>query len=198
VAAGRGETGPAALAQAGSSWCRAACGGLGRGLFTVGARALRDRNTGPLRDDYLRFIRWAAWKLLEQQPAEGGILAFVTNRAFLKRTLHRGVRKFLLDRFDDICVYDLHGDQREWFRDRIDEKVFKEVQAGIAITILVKRPDAGEDLAKVRYREAWGTRENKLAEVAVATVTDSEWAGLRPHAPLWLMVPYDVDLAYDA
>jgi predicted helicase len=116
-------------------------------------------------------------------------------RAFLERTLHRGVHKFLLERFDDI--YDLHGDQREWFRDRVDEMVFKQVQAGIAVTILVKRPDAGEGPAKVCYREAWGTRDNKLAEVAAATVTDPEWAGLQPHAPLWLMVPYDVDPAYD-
>ena len=42
VAAGRGETGPAALARAGSPWCRAAGGGFGRGLLAVGARALRD------------------------------------------------------------------------------------------------------------------------------------------------------------
>ena len=119
----------------------------------------------------MRFIRWAVWKLLEQDELpRGGILAFVTNRAFTERTLHRGVRKFLLDRFDDIYVYDLHGDQREWFRDRVDEKVFKQVQAGIAITILIKRPGAHQDMARVRYREAWGTREDKLAEVASATV----------------------------
>ena len=167
-------------------------------FYVIDGQRIPDRNTGPLKDDYLRFIRWAAWKLLEQQrAAQGGILAFVTNRAFLERTLHRGVRKFLLERFDDIYVYDLHGDQREWFRDRVDEKVFKQVQAGIAVTILVKRPDAGEGLAKVRYREVWGTREDKLAEVASATVTDQQWARLQPHAPLWLMVPYDVDPAYD-
>jgi predicted helicase len=167
-------------------------------FYLVDGERIPDRNTAPLKDDYLRFIRWATWKLLEQdQGARGGILAFVTNRAFLERTLHRGVRKFLLDRFDDIYVLDLHGDQREWFRDRVDEKVFKQVQAGIAVTILVKRPGPGQGLAQVRYREAWGTRENKLTTAAAATVTGQEWAGLQPHAPLWLMVPYDVDRSYD-
>lgn len=167
-------------------------------FYLIDGQRIPDRNTGPLKDDYLRFIRWAAWKLLEQdQAAQGGLLAFVTNRAFLERTLHRGVRKFLLDQFDDIYVYDLHGDQREWFRGRVDEKVFKQVQAGIAVTILVKRPGTGQGRAKVRYRETWGTRETKLAAAAAATVTDQDWAGLQPHAPLWLMVPYDVDPAYD-
>lgn len=51
---------------------------------------LRDRNTGPLQDDYLRFIRWAVWKLLEQDGSPGhGVLAFVTNRACVERKLGR-------------------------------------------------------------------------------------------------------------
>jgi hypothetical protein len=167
-------------------------------FYVIGGQHIAERNTGPLKDDYLRFIRWAVWKLLEQgNERQGGVLAFVTNRAFIERTLHRGVRKFLLDRFDDVYVYDLHGDQREWFRDRVDEKVFKQVQAGIAVTILIKRPGAHEGCARVRYREAWGTRVEKLAEVASATIADDQWKNLQPHAPLWLMVPYDVPEAYD-
>lgn len=167
-------------------------------FYEIDGRRITDRNTAPLKDDYLRFIRWAVWKLLEQdESSKGGILAFVTNRAFIERTLHRGVRKFLLDRFEEIYVYDLHGDQREWFRDRVDEKVFQQVQAGIALTIMVKRPGAREGLANVRYREVWGTRENKLADVAAATVADQQWAKLRPHRPLWLMVPYNVPVTYD-
>jgi predicted helicase len=126
------------------------------------------------------------------------ILAFVTNRAYIERTLHRGVRKFLLDRFDEIYLYDLHGDQREWFRDRVDEKVFKQVQAGIAIAVFVKRPDTQDGLATVRYREVWGTREEKLTEVQSASLADDQWMEMHPYHPLWLMVPYNVSEAYDA
>src|SRR6202012_5424666 len=105
---------------------------LQQDFYQIDGRKITDQNPGPLKDDYLRFIRWSVWKLLEQgDGVGGGILAFVTNRAFIERVLHRGVRKFLLDRFDDIYVYDLHGDQREWYRGQVDEKVFKHVQAGI-------------------------------------------------------------------
>jgi hypothetical protein len=167
-------------------------------FYKIDGHHIPDQNTAPLKDDYLRFVRWAIWKLLDQDGAPpGGILAFVTNRAFVERTLHRGVRKFLLDRFEEIYVYDLHGDQREWFRDRVDEKVFKQVQAGIAVTILVKKLGPHHGPARVQYREVWGTRQDKLAEVASATVADAQWSELQPRSPLWLMVPYNVSAAYE-
>ena len=167
-------------------------------FYQIDGRRITDTNPGPLKDDYLRFIRWAAWKLLEQgDDTNGGILAFVTNRAFIERVLHRGVRKFLLERFDEIYVYDLHGDQREWFRDRVDEKVFKQVQAGIAVTVFAKRPGKHEGLARVRYRDARGSREEKLAEIAAASIADAAWAEVSPDEPYWLMVPYDPQTAYE-
>jgi hypothetical protein len=172
---------------------------LQQAFYQIDGRKITDQNPGPLKDDYLRFIRWSVWKLLEQgDGAGGGILAFVTNRAFIERVLHRGVRKFLLDRFDELYVYDLHGDQREWYRDRVDEKVFKTVQSGIAVTVMIKRPGPQADgLAGVRYREAWGTREDKLAEIATAGITDDAWTDVAPEAPYWLMVPYDRQASYE-
>lgn len=162
-----------------------------------GAR-IPDRNTGPLRDDYLRFMRWSVWKLLEQNGAPGhGILAFVTNRAWIERPLHRAVRRFLLERFDEIHVLDLHGDQREWFRDRVDEKVFPDVQAGIALTVFVKRAGPHERDAVVRYRDSFGTREEKLSICGQASLDDESWQSLSPKAPLWLLVPYDVPPKYE-
>lgn len=174
---------------------------LQQAFYQIDGVRITDSNPGPLKDDYLRFIRWSVWKLLEQRDGSGGgILAFVTNRAFVERVLHRGVRKFLLERFDDIYVYDLHGDQREWYQGRIDEKVFKHVQAGIAVTVMVKQPGepkAKGGLARVHYREAWGTREDKLAEIATATITDAAWSDVTPEAPYWLMVPYNPQSAYE-
>jgi predicted helicase len=174
-------------------------------FYRIDDNRLPDRNTGPLRDDYLRFVRWSVWKLLEQEGAPGhGVLAFVTNRAYLERKLHRGVRNFLLRRFDEIHVFDLHGDQREWFADRVDEKVFKEVQAGIALAVFVKRPEseaendhAETSLATVRYRESFGRREEKYDACRAAELDDGGWQTLEPHAPLWLFVPYNVQPEYD-
>jgi hypothetical protein len=169
-------------------------------FYRVDGERIPDRNTGPLRDDYLRFIRWSVWKLLEQPGAPGhGVLSFVTNRAFLERKLHRAVRRFLLRTFDEIHVFDLHGDQREWFADRVDEKVFKEVQAGIALSVFVKRPSGEPGApAQVRYRESFGRRQEKYEACRVAEIDDDAWRPLEPRGPLWLFVPYDVEPEYEA
>lgn len=167
-------------------------------FYKLEGHRIRDRNSAPIKDDYLRFVRWAVWKLLEHESGPGhGILAFVTNRRFLEGPLFRAVRAFLLDRFDEIDVFDLHGDQREWYGDRVDEKVFKDVQAGVAMTIFVKRPGPSQSPARVRYRETFGTREAKLLECQQAGLDDDAWQELEPRDPLWLFVPYEVPDEYD-
>lgn len=169
-------------------------------FYRLDGERLPDRNTAPLRDDYLRFIRWSVWKLLEQEGAPGaGVLAFVTNRAYLERKLHRAARLFLLRSFDDVYTFDLHGDQREWFADRVDEKVFKQVQAGIALTVFVKHSirQGGGPLARVRYRDTFGRREEKLNACRTASLDDGDWVTLEPRGPLWLFVPYDVSPEYE-
>lgn len=51
-------------------------------FYRIGGTRLTERNTGPLQDDYLRFLRWSVWKLLEQDGAPGhGVIGLVTNRA---------------------------------------------------------------------------------------------------------------------
>lgn len=175
--------------------------GLLRDFYELEGTRLTERNTGPLQDDYLRFLRWSVWKLLEQEAAPGhGVIALVTNRAYLERKLHRAVRHFLLRKFDDIYVFDLHGDQREWFAGRVDEKVFKQVQAGIALTVFVKRPQgaASPELAQVHYRDAFGRREDKYEACVNAAIDDDGWEELTPRTPLWLFVPYDVPAEYES
>ena len=109
----------------------------------VDGEALGERNIRPLDDDYLRFLRWSVWKLLEQDGAPGqGIVALVTNSAFLSRPVMRGVRHFLLDRFDEIRVLDLHGNRRDVMRGRRDDNVFPAVKVAISITLFIRHPAA--------------------------------------------------------
>jgi hypothetical protein len=76
-----------------------------------------------LNDDYLKFLRWAVWKVVEQPGgARHRIVAFVTNHGFINNRVHRGVRKALLDAFDEIHVLNLHGNQRLWVKRVVDEK----------------------------------------------------------------------------
>jgi predicted helicase len=150
-----------------------------------------------LNDDYLKFMRWAVWKLLEQPGAPGhGILAFVTNHGFVWNRLHRGVRKALLDAFDDIWVFNLHGNQRLWVRGRTDEKVFPDVQQGISMTVFVRRPGPKVGLAAVHYREMRGTRQAKYDAASTARLGGDGWATVTPEAPFWSFAPSGGDDRY--
>ena len=68
-----------------------------------------ERNIQPLSDDYIKFIRFAHWKIEKNGK---GVLGFITNNSYLSGIIHRGMRKKLLDTFDEIYVLNLHGSSR--------------------------------------------------------------------------------------
>ena len=146
-----------------------------------------------LNDDYLKFLRWAVWKVVEQPAgARHGIVAFVTNHGFINNRVHRGVRKALLDAFDEIHVFDLRGNQRLWVKGVVDEKVFPDVQQGVAMTVLVRRDVVSKTLAKVRYRSMRGTREEKYGVADSARLADDAWVDVPTDGPYWSFAPADV------
>jgi predicted helicase len=71
------------------------------------------RSLNAFPDLYVAFYRWALWRLFEAKGALGrGVLAFITNRAFLTGRGFGGLRKMLRDRFDHIRIIDLRGDNQ--------------------------------------------------------------------------------------
>ena len=152
-----------------------------------------------LNDDYLKFLRWAVWKVVEQPGgARQGIVAFVTNHGFVNGRIHRGIRKALLDAFDDIWVFDLQGNQRLWVKGQVDEKVFPDVQQGVAITIMVRHGPEHAAPARVHHRSMRGTRKGKYEAASAATLADDAWATLLPDAPFWSFAPGSADDRYDS
>lgn len=152
-----------------------------------------------LNDDYLKFMRWAIWKLFEQPDSpKHGILAFVTNHGFINGGIHRGIRKALLDTFDEIRVFNLQGNQRLWIRGVKDEKVFPDVQQGVAMTVFIKRPGEGSKRASVHYREMRGTRAEKYTAASSIRLSDPGWTQVVPAAPYWSFAPSEGGEAYDA
>ncbi|MBI3748059.1 MAG: N-6 DNA methylase [Chloroflexi bacterium] len=146
-----------------------------------------------LNDDYLKFLRWAVWKVVEQPGgARHGIVAFVTNHGFINNRVHRGVRKALLDAFDEIYVFDLRGNQRLWVKGVVDEKVFPDVQQGVALTVLVRRDVESKAPAKVRYRSMRGTRDEKYGVADTARLADGVWVEVPTASPYWSYAPADV------
>ncbi len=91
-------------------------------------------------DMYKRFIRWASDRL-----ADDGIIAFVSNSAFLNARQDDGFRKIVADEFNELWVVDLKGNARTSGERRRQEggNVFDDkIRVGIAIYFLVRRQEA--------------------------------------------------------
>ena len=151
-----------------------------------------------LNDDYLKFMRWAVWKLFEQPASpEHGILAFVTNHGFINGRIHRGIRKALLDAFDEIHVFNVHGNRRLASRDIPDQNVFPPVKQGVALTVLVRRPGPKTGPGSVRYRELRGTRQSKYDALGAVRIGDGGWQHVVPAGPYWSFAPTAGDERYE-
>ena len=98
---------------------------------------LNETNIQPLDDDYIKFIRFAQWKLLEQKQQQG-IMGFITNNSFLYGRTHRKMRESLAKSFDEIYILNLNGDSTE---DKNDKNVF-DIRVGVCVSLFVKYRDS--------------------------------------------------------
>ena len=167
--------------------------------FHVDGRPLGEKNPKWLNDDYVKFIRFAQWRI--ERTGEGA-LGFVTNHAWLDNPTFRGMRRSLMQTFDEIRLLDLHGNAKKKERTpdgSKDENVF-DIQQGVAIGLFVKRRGAGRDPARVFHADLWGAREDaagggKYGWLAANDAATTEWTELAPKPPLYLFVPRDETLS---
>jgi len=105
--------------------------------FEVDGQSLNERNPKWLNDDYVKFIRFAHWRIMQTGY---GVLAFVTNHGYLDNPTFRGMRQSLLNDFDEIYILDLHGNskKKETALDGSADKNVFDIQQGVAIGIFVK------------------------------------------------------------
>jgi len=73
---------------------------LDRGLIDDYKKDLHDRKLN-LDDDYIKFIRFAQWRI---EKTGFGILGFITNNSFLDGLTHRRMRECLIDGFSSIYL----------------------------------------------------------------------------------------------
>ena len=99
-----------------------------------------EQNIQPLDDDYIKFIRFAQWKLTEQNQ-KSGIMGFITNNSYLYGRTHRKMRESLAKTFDEIYILNLHGDNAE---DKNDKNVF-DIRVGVCISLFVKYENSHTD-----------------------------------------------------
>jgi predicted helicase len=167
-------------------------GESGANYFEVDGKPLGERNPKWLNDDYVKFMRFAQWRIMQTGY---GILGFVTNHGYLDNPTFRGMRQSLMADFDEIYILDLHGNSKknETAPDgSLDKNVF-DIQQGVAIGIFVKRAKIVKN-AKVFHADLWGEREGKYQWLAEQDVTTTEWTELKPQSPFYLFVPQNVEL----
>ncbi len=105
--------------------------------YFIEGKPLGEKNSKWLQDDYVKFMRFSQWRI---DKSGQGILAFINNHGFLDNPTFRGMREQLINAFDDIYIYDLHGNSKKKesdFDGGKDENVF-DIQQGVSINIMVK------------------------------------------------------------
>ncbi|MCK4387270.1 MAG: N-6 DNA methylase [Dehalococcoidia bacterium] len=138
-----------------------------------------------LQDDYVKFIRFAQWKI---DQAGEGVLGFITNHSYLDNPTFRGMRQSLMNSFNELYLLDLHGNslKRERCPDGSkDENVF-DIQQGVAISLFIKRKGLEK---KVFHSELWGLQKDKYDWLLGNDVNTIEWQQLKPDSPYYFFVP---------
>lgn len=153
---------------------------------------LKEKNIQPLSDDYIKFIRFAHWKI----DREGkGIIGMITNNSYLSGLIHRGMRKKLFESFDEIYVLNLHGSSR--FGEKSldgskDENVF-DIQQGVCIALFIKREKHSKE-CRVFYQDVFGLRETKYNYLNASDFQATKWKKLKPTEPHYFFDEKDFSL----
>jgi len=175
-------------------------GAKDNGYYHVDGKPLDEKNPKWLQDDYVKFIRFGQWKI---DQAGEGVLGFITNHSYLDNPTFRGMRKSLMNSFDEIYLLDLHGNslKKEKCPDGSkDENVF-DIRQGTAIALFIKTKDlsAGNVQAgmnsqngkKVFHSELWGMRKEKYDQLINNNITTTKWQEIAPKSEFYLFVPRD-------
>jgi len=141
-----------------------------------------------VKNDYVKFIRFGQWRI---ERTGRGVLGFITDHSYLDSPTFRGMRKNLMNCFNEIYILNLHGNakRKETAPDGgKDENVFDIIQ-GTSIGLFVK--SSVEDRSRVFYADLWGKRKPKYTFLEANNAKSIEWRQIEPKAPFYEFVPID-------
>ncbi len=152
------------------------------------ARESSSTNKNALYDSYIKAFRWATDRLREH-PEGGGIVAYISNGAWIDGNSQAGMRATFAREFDRIYVLNLRGNCRTSgeLRRREGDGVFGSgSRTTIAITLLERFPQAlhGQRACEIWYHDIgdYLTREEKLRRlVEFRSVEGVEWTRIEPN-----------------
>lgn len=158
--------------------------------YEVDGNPLGEKNPKWLQDDYVKFLRFAQWKI---NKSGEGIVGMITNHSYLDNPTFRGMRQSLMKTFNEIYIIDLHGNakKKETTPDGgKDENVF-DIQQGTAIAIMVKKKSFGKlrtKGCKVYHRDIFGLREEKYAWLEKKEFKQKDYTVLKPKTPWYFLI----------
>jgi hypothetical protein len=158
--------------------------------YKVDGQPLGEKNPKWLQDDYVKFLRFAQWKI---QASGYGIVGMITNHSYLDNPTFRGMRQSLMKTFDEIYILDLHGNslKKETAPDGSkDENVF-DIRQGVAIALFIKnkKPKAPE----VFHLDQYGLREEKYAWLDNSDFFRGNYIKIEPQSPYYFLVKRDTE-----
>ncbi|OOP80442.1 DNA methyltransferase, partial [Helicobacter pylori] len=151
----------------------------------------KEKNPKWLLDDYMKFMRFAQNKI---ESLGHGLFGFISNNAFLDNPTFRGLRRSLLECYDELYILNLHGNARkkeETPQGAKDENIFNIMQ-GVSINLFVKKAQATKQ--KIFYYDVYGERAEKYAFLAQNDLNSINWLELAPREPFYLLIPQETPL----
>jgi len=150
------------------------------------AKATDATNKNSLYDSYIKAFRWSTDRL---DPEHGGVIAFVSNGAWLDGNAQDGFRKTLEKEFSSIWVFNLRGNQRtsgELSRKEGGKIFGSGSRTPISISLLVKNPKIKTARASIYYHDIgdYLSRDDKLALIHRFSSIDNpsmKWKRLKPN-----------------
>ncbi|WRC34390.1 N-6 DNA methylase [Helicobacter pylori] len=151
----------------------------------------KEKNPKWLLDDYVKFMRFAQNKI---ESLGHGLFGFISNNAFLDNPTFRGLRRSLLECYDELYILNLHGNARkkeETPQGATDENVFNIMQ-GVSINLFVKKVQTTKP--KIYYYDVYGERAEKYAFLDQNDLNGINWFELAPREPFYLLLPQKTPL----
>ncbi|GHR25772.1 type ISP restriction/modification enzyme [Helicobacter pylori] len=150
-----------------------------------------EKNPKWILDDYVKFMRFAQNKI---ESLGHGLFGFISNNAFLDNNTFRGLRRSLLECYDELYILNLHGNARKKEKTpqgAKDENVFN-IKQGVSINLFVKKAQTTKQ--KIHYYDVYGERAEKYAFLAQNDLNSIEWLELNPREPFYLLLPLQTRL----
>ncbi len=151
---------------------------------------LKERRLGNLDDDYVKFIRFAQWKIEQNKK---GVVGLITNNSYIDSPTFRKMRESLLKTFDTLFILNLHGNSNinEVCLDGSkDENVF-DIKQGVSICVFIKKDEKSKK-KKVLYTDYYGLRPYKYKLLYGNSIYNIKWEEVKIDKKFFFFKPRKV------